>query len=192
MLASLGAWRRYLNIGNSPQSMLVYQVPSRPSLATVEPKLRNRIGPKLINRKSRDGGPMTMAARLSLNLKRLFDAYCTYQGLKPSTVGMDAMRDPRLYEKVKSGSGAFTVQTYDKVVAWFAADWPGHLEWPKGINRPVVEPRQPVRRKRRPVIRKINVTLAAIGAVAQALSHFGIETASIVEIGSLFDSLIII
>jgi hypothetical protein len=92
---------------------------------------------------------MTMAARLSSNLSRLFDVYCRHQGLKPSTVGLNATRDPRLYDKARTGSGAFTVQTYDKVVAWFAADWPSQLEWPEGIPRPFVQCREPVRRKRR-------------------------------------------
>jgi hypothetical protein len=90
-----------------------------------------------------------MAARLSSNLKRLFDAYCLHQGIKPTTVGLDATKDPRFYAKVETGSGGFQVQTYDKVVAWFAAVWPTQLDWPDGIPRPVVEARQPLRRKPR-------------------------------------------
>lgn len=105
-----------------------------------------------------------MAARLSSNLKRLFEAYCDHRGLKPSTVGLNATRDPRLYDKIKSGSGAFTVQTYDKVVAWFAADWPRQLEWPKDVARPTVEPREPIRRKRRSIGHRVDTT-PAVGAL---------------------------
>jgi hypothetical protein len=90
-----------------------------------------------------------MAATLSSNLRRLFDDYCLHQRVRPSTVGLEAIRDPRFYAKLQAGTGSFKVLTYDRVVVWFASVWPAQLDWPNGIPRPVVELRLPPKRKPR-------------------------------------------
>jgi len=39
-----------------------------------------------------------------------------------------------LFERLAAGHGC-SKQTVDWAAAWFAANWPRHLEWPSGIPR---------------------------------------------------------
>ena len=58
------------------------------------------------------------------------------RGVKLSTVSVWATggTNPMLFDRLAAGRGC-SVQTMDRAVAWFAANWPAHLEWPSGIPR---------------------------------------------------------
>jgi len=58
------------------------------------------------------------------------------RGIKLSTLSKLATAGSNrlLFERLAAGHGCST-QTVDRAAAWFAANWPRHLEWPAGIPR---------------------------------------------------------
>lgn len=78
----------------------------------------------------------TMQEKLSGNLIALADAFQAARPLTDGSLSAYAAKDSRFIEKVRSGSGSFTVAQYDRVVAWFSANAPRGMRWPRGIPRP--------------------------------------------------------
>lgn len=79
---------------------------------------------------------MAMEQRLRANLLNLFDNYSQKTGLATSTISKLANGDGRFYQRLKAKDGSFTVYGYDKIVWYFASNWPANHPWPRNIERP--------------------------------------------------------
>lgn len=73
------------------------------------------------------------------HLLALAAAYGAARGLKPSTIGKNAISDGQFFGGLAAGRN-FTVRKYDQLVTWFAANWPADLAWPSDIPRPAASP----------------------------------------------------
>lgn len=111
---------------------------------------------------------MGMEATLRHHMLTLIDLYADHMVLAPSTVSGWAHGDPRFYEQLRHGRPdgdgertplTFSANTYDRIVATFASEWPAGLKWPKGIRKiPLHEVRV---RPRKP--RSVRTTPQAMG-----------------------------
>lgn len=57
-------------------------------------------------------------------------------GLKASVVSRRAVQDSRYLDRVIGGASGFTIATYDRLMAYFSAQWPDDAVWPEGVPRP--------------------------------------------------------
>jgi hypothetical protein len=64
-----------------------------------------------------------MQKAMTQHLINLFDQYCKYKGVKPSTVAVHCGLTPSFYDRLKARNG-FTVASYDAAVQFFSANWP--------------------------------------------------------------------
>ncbi|MBD3787214.1 MAG: hypothetical protein IE922_09625 [Sphingomonadales bacterium] len=71
-------------------------------------------------------------------LTNLANAYAAHRGLKLSTLGVYAVNDGKFFGRLAEGFDCRT-KTAAKVAAWFAANWPSDLEWPRDIPRPAAQ-----------------------------------------------------
>lgn len=69
-----------------------------------------------------------------LDLARIF-AEATK--VSAATVGKRAVNDNTVLARIAAGDMGFNIRTYDKLVGWFAENWPDGAEWPADIERPV-------------------------------------------------------
>lgn len=74
---------------------------------------------------------------LRAHLLSLYEAFAAASDRAESTVAQVAAGDWRFFNHLREGKG-FRVATYDRTVAWFAANWPEGAVWPEGIERPVM------------------------------------------------------
>jgi hypothetical protein len=68
-------------------------------------------------------------------LLELADRYCDHVGLSHWRVSFLILNKGQFFNDLRKGAGC-TLRTSDKVTAWFAANWPADLEWPRDIPRP--------------------------------------------------------
>ncbi|MDF3420188.1 hypothetical protein HKX23_17705 [Sulfitobacter sp. KE29] len=61
--------------------------------------------------------------------------YSCHSGLSLATVSTYAANDGKFFRRLDEGAGC-TLKTAERVVEWFAANWPDDLEWPRDIPRP--------------------------------------------------------
>lgn len=61
--------------------------------------------------------------------------YSSHSGLSSATVSTYAANDGKFFRRLDQGAGC-TLKTAERVVEWFAANWPDDLEWPRDIPRP--------------------------------------------------------
>lgn len=54
-----------------------------------------------------------------------------------ATVGKRALNDNTVLARIAARDMGFNIRTYDKLVGWFAENWPDGAEWPADIERPV-------------------------------------------------------
>jgi hypothetical protein len=54
---------------------------------------------------------------------KAFDRYCKRTGMKPSTVGMWAHKDSKLYMRLLAGKSV-RLETHAKLIAWFKEHTP--------------------------------------------------------------------
>lgn len=78
-----------------------------------------------------------MEKELTNHLIDLGTRFGQAKGLEESTVGRMCAADSRFFSRLHSGQ-TFTAKKYDKVVAWFAANWPAGADWPHNVARPKV------------------------------------------------------
>ena len=78
----------------------------------------------------------------TLTLIELAEAYCAHTGRTLSTVSTYASGDGKKFKHLKAGGGC-TVRTASSVLAWFDANWPADLTWPKHIARPSAQSKLP-------------------------------------------------
>ena len=76
-----------------------------------------------------------------IHLVQLAEAYAQSKDLSVSRVGALAANDGKFFTRLATG-GTCTLRTAASVVRWFAANWPGHAEWPPGVARPAPTPRE--------------------------------------------------
>lgn len=70
-----------------------------------------------------------------IDLVTLSDAYAGHLGLSHWRVSYLARGDGQFFQRLRSGAGC-TVRTQQKVLTWFADNWPADLDWPSDIPRP--------------------------------------------------------
>lgn len=75
-----------------------------------------------------------MENELKSHLNDLLNGFVRATGRSPSTVAQAATGDWRFFDRIQGGT--FTARKYDSIVAWFAANWPVAVEWPKSVARP--------------------------------------------------------
>lgn len=63
------------------------------------------------------------------------------KGLEISTVSQRAAGDWRFFDRIVDGK-SFTARTYDRVMEWFAQNWPSDAPWPEGVRRAAPTPEQ--------------------------------------------------
>ena len=68
-------------------------------------------------------------------LVTLAEAFAAHRGLKLSTVSTYVAGDGKFFGSLKGPAGC-TLARAERVLAWFAANWPADLEWPRHIPRP--------------------------------------------------------
>ena len=69
------------------------------------------------------------------HLSRLCDLYGTHINRGVYTISARIGVHQYLFPRFKDGLGC-NVTTFNKVMAWFDANWPRDLEWPRDIPRP--------------------------------------------------------
>ena len=76
-----------------------------------------------------------MEELLRQNLLALADAYAAATNRSPQFAGREIMKDGSFFLRMRAGEG-FTVKTFDRVVSWFAENWPIGAAWPIEVSRP--------------------------------------------------------
>ena len=77
-----------------------------------------------------------MEETLRSQLLNLCRTHGKASGLAPGTIGKAALRDHTFFARVEKGEGGFNIRTFDKVVRWFADNWPADAQWPADVPRP--------------------------------------------------------
>lgn len=54
--------------------------------------------------------------------------------MKLTSLAVSISGDGRMFGRIERGQ--FMVDRYDRVLAWFAENWPEDAEWPAGVPRP--------------------------------------------------------
>lgn len=81
-----------------------------------------------------------MENELRSHLLTCASAFAAARGIEKATVGRLAANDWGFFERIADPSKAFTARTYDKVMDWFSANWPGDASWPDEVPRPEIGP----------------------------------------------------
>lgn len=88
---------------------------------------------------------MPMKKQLTQNLIDLLAAYQAKpehggeylsHRLAPATLSKRAAGNDEFYGRVPEADFNFGVITYDRVVQWFADNWPADAVWPADVDRP--------------------------------------------------------
>jgi hypothetical protein len=69
------------------------------------------------------------------DLLKLAEALSRHRNWSLSTVALYAANDGKFFKRIAE-SGGCTLRTAQRVVGWFAANWPDDLSWPVDIPRP--------------------------------------------------------
>ena len=80
-----------------------------------------------------------MKETLRCHLLLLADLMRESSGMSRAAIARAALNDNTFLTRVDRGEN-FTVGNFDKVVLWLSDNWPGDLDWPSGIARPVPAP----------------------------------------------------
>ncbi|MGQ4273432.1 hypothetical protein [Terrihabitans sp. B22-R8] len=75
---------------------------------------------------------------LRAHLVELSARFAAATGMSDGMVGRRALNDSTFMARIAEGQN-FTVKTYDRLVSWFAANWPGDVEWPTNVPVPADE-----------------------------------------------------
>jgi len=62
--------------------------------------------------------------------------YSEHSGRRLSTIGAYAVNDGKFFDRIEGG-GSCTLRTAQKMLVWLSEVWPGDLDWPDDIPRPV-------------------------------------------------------
>lgn len=72
---------------------------------------------------------------ISKQLLILAATLADHTGRSEATLSNKAAGNATLFERLRDGKGC-NILTAEKVLEWFAANWPADLEWPRDIPRP--------------------------------------------------------
>lgn len=78
---------------------------------------------------------MAAASRLVQDLLRLADVYCAHEFRSSEALSGMVMGKGGFFARLKRG-GDCTTATAERVLDWFAGNWPTGLDYPAGILRP--------------------------------------------------------
>lgn len=70
-------------------------------------------------------------------LKHLSETYCEAANVPLTRVSRTVFGDQRRLDRVFSDQVSLTIPSFERLVEWFADNWPDDLAWPEGIERPV-------------------------------------------------------
>jgi hypothetical protein len=79
---------------------------------------------------------MLLGEKARSDLRKLATAYMKASGLQLSTVSRYATGNSRFYANMDEGVATFSVDTYDRIVSWFAENCPRGFKWPVDVARP--------------------------------------------------------
>ena len=71
------------------------------------------------------------------NIFTLADAYTNRKKICVATAIAYSSNNPNLFKRIKAG-GTMTIDTYQRIIHWFSANWPSDLAWPDEIERPLI------------------------------------------------------
>lgn len=80
---------------------------------------------------------MGMETELKQHLLRLVEAFAEASAIGVTTAWRRAINDPAFHDRLQSDK-TITLRTYDRATAWFAENWPDHVDWPVDVPRPKV------------------------------------------------------
>lgn len=80
-----------------------------------------------------------MEETLRKHLLELARRYEAKTGTSASTVGKRALNDNTVFARLEAAKIGFGIRTYDRLVGWFAENWPPETEWPEEIERPAAD-----------------------------------------------------
>ena len=69
------------------------------------------------------------------DLQVICGLYRTATGRSEARISDLACANPYLFKRLRENKGC-TIATYNRVLAWFAENWPEGLHWPADIPRP--------------------------------------------------------
>lgn len=92
-----------------------------------------------------------MNERLTKELLALVDAFQAVRPLTDVTLSKYCAGDSRFVPDLRRGAVAVSGVRYDNVVAWFSANAPGGMKWPRGVARPRPQSGEP-RKDKRPAV----------------------------------------
>lgn len=72
---------------------------------------------------------------ISEHLITLVQTLAVHTGRSEATLSNKAAGNATLFERLREGKGC-NILTAEKVLNWFAANWPDDLEWPRDVPRP--------------------------------------------------------
>ena len=73
-----------------------------------------------------------MENTLRRHLEICATAFAVATGREASTVAQLATGDWQFFGRLNGGA-SFTIRRYDKIMAWFRANWPAQVAWPEGV-----------------------------------------------------------
>lgn len=73
---------------------------------------------------------------------RLFALYCAASGRSPSRVSTLVWNHGARHKQIASGADLRT-RSFERALVWLSDHWPGNLEWPRDIPRPLPEGEDP-------------------------------------------------
>lgn len=75
------------------------------------------------------------------DLLTLANALIRHRNWSLSTVAIYAANDGKFFKRIEEGGGC-TLRTAQRVLNWFAANWPDDLDWPPHIPRPTTSKKE--------------------------------------------------
>lgn len=81
-----------------------------------------------------------MEELLRQHLAQCASLYGETTGVSRPALGLTILRDNTFFRRAVDEQQGFTVRTYDRVMCWFAANWPADTDWPADVPRPDLYP----------------------------------------------------
>lgn len=77
-----------------------------------------------------------MEETLRTSLIELASRFETAANVTPATVAKRALNDNTFFARIGDGKTGFNIRTFDRLVQWFAENWPEGAEWPASVPFP--------------------------------------------------------
>lgn len=79
----------------------------------------------------------------SIHIQRLIlvaNAFCEASGQSRASIAKGIFGRGGHLDDLETGARDLATGTFEKAMAWFAANWPAGADWPEGVERPQPEP----------------------------------------------------